>query len=395
MRNGEFSHEHREEHSNREGLLRRDRQRRPESLLALVSEDIEWIIPGKDWPLAGTHRGHAGLTNLLETASRSLETSTEPREFVAQGDRVLVVGSARGRVKATDKPFEDDWIFAITVRDGKLTSIREYIDTQALRWPPRLTRTRRPRPSALEPNKEPHKAYQYAERAVEHRLARCPLVERPTATEILMYDQAKQSELIRFARIDAGSTVIDVYPGDGDWTRLFSDVVGPEGRVYSFVPAEVAHFKNDPVGRMQTLAKEPGHENVEAVSADLVAMPEVTQPADVLWLHLFYHDLHTPLIQARGATAADFNRAVFERLRPGGAYIVVDHAAAAGSGTSDTQSLHRIDPASVREEVEAAGFVLEAQSTILAHKEDPHSMKVFDPIIKGGTDRFAYRFVKP
>ena len=108
-----------------------------------------------------------------------------------------------------------------------------------------------------------------------------------------MYDQSKLSELIRFARVDAGSTVIDVYPGDGDWTRLFSDIVGPEGRVYSFVPAEVAHFKNDPVGRMRTLAKEPGRENVEAVSADLVAMPEATQPADVLWLHLFYHDLHT------------------------------------------------------------------------------------------------------
>ena len=91
-----------------------------------------------------------------------------------------------------------------------------------------------------------------------------------------MYNQSKLSELIRFARVDAGSTVIDVYPGDGDWTRLFSDIVGPEGRVYSFVPAEVAHFKNDPVGRMRTLAKEPGRENVEAVSADLVAMPEAT-----------------------------------------------------------------------------------------------------------------------
>jgi predicted methyltransferase len=210
-----------------------------------------------------------------------------------------------------------------------------------------------------------------------------------------MYDQAKQSELIRFARIDAGSTVIDVYPGDGDWTRLFSDVVGPKGRVYGFVPGEVAHFKNDPVGAMRALAKEPGRENVEAVSADLVAMPEVTQPADVLWLHLFYHDLHTALIQAKGATAADFNRAVYERLRPGGSYVIVDHAAAAGSGTSDTQALHRIDPASVREEVVAAGFVLDAESTLLANKDDPHAIKVFDPEIKGETVRFDYRFVKP
>ena len=147
-----------------------------------------------------------------------------------------------------------------------------------------------------------------------------------------MYDQSKLSELIRFAGVGAGSTVIDVYPGDGDWTRLFSDIVGPEGRVTSFVPAEVADFKNDPVGLMQTLAKEPGRENVEAVSANLVAMPEVTQPADVVWLHLFYHDLHTALIQKKGATAADFNRAVYARLKPGGFYVIVDHAAAAGTG---------------------------------------------------------------
>jgi ketosteroid isomerase-like protein len=103
-----------------------------EALLALVAEDIEWIIPGKDWPLAGTHRGHAGLAALLETASKSIETSTEPREFVAQGDRVLVVGVATGKIKATNKTFVDDWIFAITVRDDRLTSIREYVDTQAL-----------------------------------------------------------------------------------------------------------------------------------------------------------------------------------------------------------------------------------------------------------------------
>jgi len=109
-------------------LGRGDRER----LLALVAEDIEWIVPGEDWPLAGAYRGHAGLADLLETASRSMETSTQPREFVAQGDRVLVAGFASGKIKATNKTFEDDWIFAITVRDGRLASIREYIDTQAL-----------------------------------------------------------------------------------------------------------------------------------------------------------------------------------------------------------------------------------------------------------------------
>ncbi|HEY4270664.1 MAG TPA: nuclear transport factor 2 family protein [Candidatus Udaeobacter sp.] len=101
-------------------------------LLALYAEDIEWIIPGEGWPLAGTYRGHAGLADLLQKASETMETFTEPREFVAQGDRVLVVGFARGRIIATNRTFEDDWVFAITVRNGKLTNIREYIDTQAL-----------------------------------------------------------------------------------------------------------------------------------------------------------------------------------------------------------------------------------------------------------------------
>ena len=102
-------------------------------MLELVSEDVEWIIPGEDWPLAGTHRGHAGLTELLQKASVELETTyPEPPEFVAQGDRVLVVGVATGKIKATNRAFKDDWVFDITVRDGKVTKIREYIDTQAL-----------------------------------------------------------------------------------------------------------------------------------------------------------------------------------------------------------------------------------------------------------------------
>ncbi len=102
-----------------------------EALLALAADDIEWIIPGRNWSLAGTYHGHAGLAGLLETASRSLDTSTEPREYLARADRVLVVGIAMGKVKATNKAFVDNWVFAITVR-GKLTSIREYVDTQAL-----------------------------------------------------------------------------------------------------------------------------------------------------------------------------------------------------------------------------------------------------------------------
>ena len=104
-----------------------------QALLALVAEDVEWIIPGEDWPLAGTHRGRAGLAAVLQKASEEVETTyPAPPEFVAQGDRVLVVGVATGKIKATNKPFKDDGVFDITVRDRKVTKIREYIDTQAL-----------------------------------------------------------------------------------------------------------------------------------------------------------------------------------------------------------------------------------------------------------------------
>src|SRR6195952_1252633 len=102
-------------------------------LLALAAEDIEWVIPGEGWPLAGTHRGYGELADVLQKASEEVETTyPKPPEFVAQGDRVLVVGVATGKIKATNKPFKDDWVFDITVRNGKVTNIREYIDTQAL-----------------------------------------------------------------------------------------------------------------------------------------------------------------------------------------------------------------------------------------------------------------------
>ena len=119
--------------------------RNKQDLLALTAEDIEWIIPGQGWPLAGTHRGHAGLEKLLQKANETVETSySEPPEFIAQGDRVLVVGVATGKIKATNKPFKDDWVFDITVRNGKVTKIREYIDTQALARASETAVSRRP-----------------------------------------------------------------------------------------------------------------------------------------------------------------------------------------------------------------------------------------------------------
>ncbi|MBV8804539.1 MAG: nuclear transport factor 2 family protein [Sinobacteraceae bacterium] len=104
-----------------------------QGLLALLTEDIEWITPGEGWPLAGTYRGRARVAGLLQKASEMLEISfLEPREFVGQGDRVLVVGSERGRVKATNRTFEGHWVAAFTVRNGKVMNVREYNDSLAL-----------------------------------------------------------------------------------------------------------------------------------------------------------------------------------------------------------------------------------------------------------------------
>jgi ketosteroid isomerase-like protein len=101
-------------------------------LIALCAEDIEWIIPG-EWAWAGTHRGHAGLTDFIQRSSETVEIlSSQPPQFIAEGDRVLAVGLAKGKVKATNRTFEDHFIFDFTVRDGKVTNIREYIDTLAL-----------------------------------------------------------------------------------------------------------------------------------------------------------------------------------------------------------------------------------------------------------------------
>ena len=106
-----------------------DKQR----VLALVGEDIEWIVPGEGWPLAGTHRGHRGIEDVLQKASDEVETAyPKPPVYLAQGDRVLVVGVATGKIRATNKTFKDEWVFDVSVRDGKLTRIQEYIDTQAL-----------------------------------------------------------------------------------------------------------------------------------------------------------------------------------------------------------------------------------------------------------------------
>jgi len=215
------------------------------------------------------------------------------------------------------------------------------------------------------------------------------------ATDTALDASRHPAEMVACSRVKAGDRVIDVWPGHGYWTRLFSTTVGAKGKVFAYVPAEIAAFKSDPVGTARAVAAEPGRGNVEAFSDPLAAPPpaEFRGTIDVVWTFENYHDLHNSIM--KGADVDAFNRAVFASLRPGGYYVVVDHAAVAGSGLSHTEDLHRIDPATIKAEVEKAGFVLDAENKLLANPADPRTAKVFDPAIRGNTDRVAYRFRKP
>ncbi len=201
--------------------------------------------------------------------------------------------------------------------------------------------------------------------------------------------------LLAFSRVKAGDRVVDVWPGGGYWTRLFSTLVGSKGQVIGFVPGEVADDKSDPVGLVKKITSEPGHGNVEA-SSHLVSQqpaPAMQGTVDVVWVFENYHDLHDDPMKPGDVDA--FNAAVFKLLKPNGVYVIGDHAAAAGASIAVTDELHRIDPAVVRAEVEKAGFVFDGPLDVLANPGDDHHLRVFDPAIRGKTDRFVMRFRKP
>jgi predicted methyltransferase len=203
------------------------------------------------------------------------------------------------------------------------------------------------------------------------------------------------AELLTFSGVKPGDVVMDVWPGKGYWTRLFARIVGPKGHVYAYVPAEIASFKSDPLGIAKKTSAEPGMANTEAVSDPLTTEPppQFHNAADVIFTFENYHDLHDSFL--KGADVPTFDREVLEILKPGGVFLVADQAAAAGTGLKNTEDLHRIDPAYVKSEVTAAGFVFAGQIDALANPADAHDKQVFDPSIRGKTDRFVYRFKKP
>ena len=203
----------------------------------------------------------------------------------------------------------------------------------------------------------------------------------------------KPAEVIAFSGIKPGDKVADFMPGNAYFTRIFSRVVGSTGRVYAFLPTEqLAHCTPDEVAGASAMEHDPGYSNVTVLRApaEQFGTPE---SLDLVWTAQDYHDLHDRFMQP--TDIGRFNAAVFRALKPGGVYLIIDHVASAGSGLRDTETLHRIDPESIRSEVTAAGFVLEAQSAVLRNPQDDHRLAVFDPLIRHKTDQIILKFRRP
>jgi predicted methyltransferase len=199
----------------------------------------------------------------------------------------------------------------------------------------------------------------------------------------------KPVEMLAFAEVRPGQQVLDVIPGQGYFTRLLAHAVGPGGKVYAYVPTEIAGQFESKANADKLAA---AMANVEAASDPL--LQHAPEPfADLVWTAQNYHDFRLDYFGKPDPVAV--NRAIFSTLKPGGLFVVVDHSAAAGSGARDAGTLHRIDKEQVKREVIAAGFEFVGESTVLANPADPRTANVFDPAIRGRTDQFALKFRRP
>jgi predicted methyltransferase len=198
----------------------------------------------------------------------------------------------------------------------------------------------------------------------------------------------KPAQTLAFAGVKRGDWVLELAPGNGYYTRLLSKVVGPKGEVSIYTLSSLPK-PGAPPPPVVAIAADPRYGNVKVTLQRLLEV-KPTNSFDLVWTTQNYHDFHNipDLI-------TNLNQAVFNALRPGGIYFILDHAAEAGSGSRDTNTLHRIDEETVKQEVRAAGFEFVAESNVLRNKSDPRSGKVFEPPIQGHTDQFLLKFRKP
>jgi len=196
----------------------------------------------------------------------------------------------------------------------------------------------------------------------------------------------RPADMLAFAQVAPGDRVADLIPGGGYFTRPLSVAVGDAGRIYAIIPPPQANATQPAI-----YAVAEAHPNV---TVQVGAFPALTlpEPVDLVWTAQNYHDLH---LQRFNLDVGAVNRAIFNALKPGGLYVIVDHSAVAGAEVGVADTLHRIDQARVRAEVEAAGFVFDGESDVLRNSADNRTTNVFDPAIRGHTDQFVMRFRRP
>ena len=203
----------------------------------------------------------------------------------------------------------------------------------------------------------------------------------------------KPAECIAFAGLKPGDRVADLIPGGGYFTRIFSGVVGPKGQVIAVAPPkrpDAPPDRPEPSAAVRAIAADPHYSNV-TVSVEKVAELKLPANLDMVWTSQNYHDVHN----VKDIDVGAFNKAVLQSLKPGGVYIVIDHAAEKGAGFTATSTLHRSEPDAVKAEVLAAGFEFAGSSDVIASTVDDHKAAVFEQSLHDKTDRYVLKFRKP
>ena len=198
------------------------------------------------------------------------------------------------------------------------------------------------------------------------------------------------ADVLAFAEVSTGEKVGDFIMGGGYWTRILSNVVGPQGRVYAFQPDEFIAFR--PAYGDEQAAAAAGRANVVALRGPLGG-PPFPEPLDTIITVQNMHDLYIGAMPP--GTGPKALAALFKALKPGGTLLVVDHSAAAGAGLAAANAVHRMDRDSAIAALTAAGFAVEAESALYIRPDDPRTANVFDPAIRGKTDQFILRLRKP
>ena len=214
----------------------------------------------------------------------------------------------------------------------------------------------------------------------------------PARKEHVQYDQERRpAAVMEFAQVKPGQKVIELVPASGYWTRVFSRIVGDQGHVYTVWPDGYQQYVEKSYAKWQGLVTAE-YKNVSLIrgaASDL----KVPEQADLVFTNQNYHDYHDPYMGP--VDMAAFDKKVFDALKPGGVFVIIDNVAPAGSGFADTDTTHRIDPEAVKKEVESAGFVLDGSSDLFKNPADDHTKVSYQPPMAGKNDLFMFRFKKP